>query len=277
MEIYSLGTKDINQVIRNYKNKGEQAKVSTSIEYNGNLYREIIFMKKGFINNKAVKGYLYIGEKNKLVEDKSTLRQLIKLGYYLNVFYNEKSNLYIKRALEGSENIKNQKVDCLKISNALDDLKKKGIKGTDEVKEIINKVIELRVENDNEIIKLVSKGEEYINDKGIYGDEIFSQLYSIYKEILMMNFTRIKLINSGIDYYDDIEEKASKQKGVLSIFIGKSKYMPFIKLSNLINNYKKILMTYGKILSQDKDKYEKFLLNVEKGNIDNIMNLIRNK
>lgn len=58
-----------------------------------------------------------------IINNHKSKGQLVKLAYYMNVFYNKESNIYIKRALEDSENIKDQKVEFYKITKALDSLK----------------------------------------------------------------------------------------------------------------------------------------------------------
>ncbi|WMJ81168.1 hypothetical protein RBU49_02645 [Clostridium sp. MB40-C1] len=276
MRVYSKGFKEAEDTINKYKNRGEETRVSIPIQYNGELYREIMFIKREQGNRIAV-GYLYIDDENKEVEDKSIARQLAKLGYYLNIFYNDESSLYIKRAMEGIQNIKNQKIEYSKLCFGLDKLKSEGEKGTDKTKEIIDEVIKLRIKNDDKISELLSLAENHINDNKFYGEDIFESLYSLYKEIMMLNFNRVKIIDSGKEYYDSIENKAKKRKGsLLTIFIGRNKCIPFIKLESLINNYKKILSTYEKILDMDESKYEKFLINVEKDNINLKMDVLRN-
>lgn len=276
MRIYSKDLKEVDEVIKKYKNKGEETRISIPVEYNGKLYREVMFIHKG--KNRVAVGYSYIDEENNEVEDKSVIRQLAKLGYYLNIFYNDESNLYLKKAMEGINSIKSQKIEYSFICKALDKIKEEGEEGTEEIRAIAKQVIDLREENDEKILKLLTIADNSISQENNYGENSFQELHNLYRDIMMLNFKRVKLIESGEAYYENILKRCKTHRGFLaSIFLGKKKYLPFMKLESLINEYKKILATYEKILDMNETKYEKFLMNVEKDNVNLKMSVVRNK
>ncbi len=56
--------------------------------------------------------------------------------------------------------------------------------------------------------------ESISNEEDTISEESFKKVYPIYKEILKLNFKNIKLIYSGIDYYDYIKECVNKKKKI---------------------------------------------------------------
>ncbi|MCY6483551.1 hypothetical protein OW763_04190 [Clostridium aestuarii] len=276
MSIYSVIPRELYVVVKEYMSRKEFAKISEGIEYNKKVYKEIIFTpSKRMVEE--FRGCLYIDENNDTVTDKSIQIQLSKLTYYLNVFCNEKSKLYIKKALENDDDIKNQKNDFYEINKALEALNSEGLKGIEKVEDIMEKILELRIRSNDRIKELLLKVDEYKKDNDIYSESILYELCPIYREILMINFKKVKLIESGKKYYDSIKISCKKRKKWFDIFTGKSKNIPFMKLSNIIGGYEKILSTYAPILSMHENQYEKFLIKREKDNIDAKMKLIRIK
>ncbi|AVQ39581.1 hypothetical protein C7M56_13185 [Clostridium botulinum] len=85
----------------------------------------------------------------------------------------------------------------------------------------------------------------------------------------------IKLIYSGIHYYDYIKECVNKKRKSFSIRFNKKLSEPLFKLDYQINYFKKLLKTYNEILCMNERDYLKSVYNSEKHNINERLKVLR--
>ncbi|MCR1935370.1 hypothetical protein ACQX0N_13075 [Clostridium tepidum] len=119
--------------------------------------------------------------------------------------------------------------------------------------------------------------EKTYNEEDFICEESLRKVYKIYEEILKLNFKNIKLIYSGINYYDDIKKSINKKRKSFSIKFNKKISEPLFKLEYQINYFKKLLKTYNKILYMNEREYLKFIYNSENSNINERLCIMRVK
>ncbi|EPY2274832.1 hypothetical protein ACXAUS_003742 [Clostridium sporogenes] len=266
----------LKEKLNSYTHKGEYLLVSGGIKYNEIEYREVLFNKKNLLIEE-VKGIVYVDENNNIVQDKNIQKSLARLSYYYEIFFciDKKNNIF--KALRNEEDLCKENKDIELSITALEFLQKEKIQDTEKFKNILLQLSSLRKKNNDLLKEMKSIIESISNEEDTISEESFKKVYPIYKEILKLNFKNIKLIYSGIDYYDYIKECVNKKRKSFSIRFNKKLSEPLFKLDYQINYFKKLLKTYNEILCMNERDYLKSVYNSEKNNINERLCIIRAK
>lgn len=266
----------LKEKLNSYTHKGEYLLVSGGIKYNEIEYREVLFNKKNLLIEE-VKGIVYIDENNNIVQDNNIQKSLARLSYYSEIFFciDKKNNIF--KALRNEEDLCKENKDIELSITALKFLQKEKIQDTEKVKNILLQLSSLRKKTNDLLKEMESIIESISNEEDTISEESFKKVYPIYKEILKLNFKNIKLIYSGIDYYDYIKECVNKKRKSFSIRFNKKLLEPLFKLDYQINYFKKLLKTYNEILCMNERDYLKSVYNSEKHNINERLCIIRAK
>ncbi|WP_434304131.1 hypothetical protein [Clostridium botulinum] len=266
----------LKEKLNSYTHKGEYLLVSDGIRYKEIEYREVLFNKKNLLIEE-VKGIVYIDENNNIVQDKNIQKSLARLSYYYEMFFclDKKNNIF--KALRNEEDLCKENKDIELSIKALEFLQKGKIKDTEKVKNILLQLPSLRKKTNDLLKQMESIIESISNEEDTISEESFKKVYPIYKEILKLNFKNIKLIYSGIDYYDYIKECVNKKRKSFSIRFNKKLSEPLFKLDYQINYFKKLLKTYNEILCMNEKDYLKFIYNSEKCNINERLKILRSE
>ncbi|MCW6087656.1 hypothetical protein, partial [Clostridium sporogenes] len=200
---YSRVDEALKEKLNSYTNKGEYLLVSDGIKYKEMEYREVLFNKKNLLIQE-VKGIVYIDENNNIVQDKNIQKSLARLYYYYEIFFclDKKNNIF--KALRNEEDLHKENKDIELSIKALEFLQKEKIKDTEKIRNILLELPSLRKRTNDLLKEMKSIIENIFNEEDTMSKESFEKVYTIYKEILKLNFKNIKLIYSGIDYYDYI-------------------------------------------------------------------------
>ncbi|MCB2299674.1 hypothetical protein [Clostridium tagluense] len=278
MPIYSPASKEILEIIKQYTKKGEVVKIFDPLEYNNILYREITFSKKLFRNfRKENLGYLYINEKNEIVNEKSLQERLAKLAYFSDVFYNAESRICIVNAFQEDGAIEKDKKDYKLVEAGLDFLTKEGIVDSEQVKQVVIKLPSVRKNNNAVLKQLMAKAGEYKTEKKYFNAHMLEELLPIYREALSINLQKIKLIDSGSGCYSNIKKTAEKKRKQMSIRFNHKLTQPLMKIIYMMGYFNKLVDTCIIISKMSDTEYFKYLGTIEKENIDYRVNLNRSK
>lgn len=266
----------LKEKLNSYTHKGEYLLVSGGIKYNEIEYREVLFNKKSLLIEE-VKGIVYINENNNIVQNKNIQKSLARLFYYYEIFFciDKKNNIF--KALRNEEDLCKENKDIELSIKALEFLQKEKIQDTEKVENILLQLSSLRKKTNDLLKEMESIIESISNEEDTISEESFKKVYPIYKEILKLNFKNIKLIYSGIDYYDYIKECVNKKRKSFSIRFNKKLSEPLFKLDYQINYFKKLLKTYNEILCMNEKDYLKFIYNSEKCNINERLKILRSE
>ena len=278
MPTYTIASNEILQHIKPYIKKGEIAKVFNTLEYNNILYKEITFNKKFF--NKFRKenlGYLYINEKNEIINEKSLQERLAKLAYFSEIFYNTESRVCIVNAFQNDGAIEKDKKDYKLVTEGLDFLSKEDIVDAEQVKQIVIKLPSIRKKN-NEVLKdFMDKSEEYKSEKNYFNAKMLEELLPTYREALSINLKKIKLIDSARGCYSNIKRTVEKKRKQMSIRFNRKLTEPLMKISYMMGYFIKLVDTCEIISKMSDTEYFKYLGTIEKENINYRVKLNRSK
>jgi hypothetical protein len=278
MSMYSIASEEILEHIKKYTRKGEIAKISDAFEYNNVLYREITFSRKLFKNfRKEDLGYIYINEKNEIIAEKSLQERLAKLAYFSEIFYNTKSRTCIVNAFQDEALIEKDRKDYKLVTEGLDFLTKEGIVDSEQVKQIIIKLPDIRKNNNKVLKELMEKAKELKEEKKYFNAYMLEELLPTYREALSINLQKIKLIDSGRDCYVNIKKTAEKKRKQMSIRFNRKLTEPLMKISYMMGYFIKLVDTCETISKMSDTQYFKYLSNVEKENVDFRVKLNRSK
>lgn len=278
MSIYTLASKEILDIIKQYTKRGEIVKVSEPLEYNNILYREIMFSKKLF--NKFRKedlGYIYINEKDQIVTEKSLQEKLAKLAYFSEVFYNTENRICIVNAFQDEGIIEKDKRDYKLVAEGLDFLTKEGIVDSEQVKQIIIKLPGIRKNNNEALKKLIDKAKECKEEKKYFNSYMLEELLPTYREALSINLQKIRMIDSGRECYANIKKTSEKKRKQMSIRFNRKLTEPLMKISYMMGYFIKLVSTCEAISKMSDTQYFKYLGTVERENIDYRVKLNRSK
>lgn len=278
MLLYSLISKEILEHIKEYTKKGEIVKISDALEYNNILYREIMFSKKLFKNlRKESLGYLYINEKNEIVKEKLLQERLAKLAYFSEIFYNEENRTCIINAYQEEGAIEKDRKDYKLVAEGLDFLTKEGIVDSEQVKQIVIKLPEIRKKNNLALKQLMSDACKYKEDKKYFNLNMLEKLLPEYRDALSINLQKIVLINSARDCYINIKKTSEKKRKQMSIRFNHKLTEPLMKISYTMGYFIKLVETCETISKMSDTQYFKYLGTIEKENIDFRVKLNRSK
>lgn len=261
MSIYMDVPKEIEKKISPYIQKGESTKL-INIKYDNKLYREIQFRKKAFgRGNYILKGILYLSEENEVVKSGPIIQGLGKLSFHYKNIFDRDNRFSLIATYEDEGAIKRQEDDFQKAINAINLLKDDINFDIEKIKSIIQKVISIR-KRKNESIEKIIKLEEVLKNKNyVFDEEMFSNSYSIFEDILRDNFKSITLIYSTREYYDEIKKECNKKKRGISIRFNLKVKENFYKLDYVLGYFKKIISTYSNIVDFNENSYIKFIRN----------------
>lgn len=273
---YTEVDKEIIEGLKQFIKNGEKCKVSGIIELNSKLYREVIFFKKYFGKMKLEsKGYLYLDGENKIVTDKVVLKDLIKLGYYYEIFYNDDKGAGILAALKTDGDIQRDKSGIEEIVNGLDFLLAQKVYAAERVKGVVTRMPRLR-EKSNSIIEELSNQIISIRQQDLrFNEQLLNKLYPYYEEILKTNFENIKYIATLQDCCDEVMREAEKKRKKWAVRLRSKALGSLIKVSDELSYYRRIITTYSSILHMNSNQYIKFLNNLNKERIEERLNLVR--
>lgn len=279
--MYGEASQEILKNINPYIKKGEVPKVSTAVEYCGNLYRKVVFQKSfvGKLRGKEEE-FLFINEKDEILNKKQVQRELVKLFYYYDIFFDEDNKISIYKTLQSESEIKKDENDYKEAEIGLkivgERLKKHEEKeGLKKVLGILKQVPELRKSNNEKLNELVNIIENMKKEKKAFNEECLSKIYPVYKEALMLNFKKIKVIYPGGQYYNNFKKMAEKTRRRQSLTFRTRHTTNLIKANYIMGYFEKVINTYSKILDMTEANYMKFLKEAEKNNIDTKINFIR--
>jgi hypothetical protein len=276
MLTYIEPSDEIMNLIKPYIRKGEACKISGEIELNGKLYREVIFSKrnlKSFKNEQQ--GYLYIASDNSILSSKNVQRELAKLAQYYEVFFSGEKSAGILAALQTERNIERESGHKEDICRGLDFLFKEGIEDAARVKEVINRMPELREAINLKVNELSSVADKAKETKMTFDEELLQKLYPVYEDILRLNFEKVRLIGSITDCCDYVKDQAEKKRKKWKIRFKSNLVGPLLRVSDEISYFRRVIRTYEKVLNMNVSQYIKFLNNLNKEKIENRASMIR--
>lgn len=274
---YTLASNELMGKLASYIKKGEVPLVSEVIKIKEKKYREVMINKKTFGGiKKQAQALLYITDEGEAVTDKNIQKELGKLAYYFNIFFPVDKTQSLFRAIRDNGIIEREKKDFQIADKGLNILVKDKVQYVENVRLIMKNIPELREKNNNKLISLKNKVENFEKQHREYSDELFKELYPIYMEVLDTNFQNIKAISTGKNYYDELKKHLNKKKKSLSVILNKNISEPLYKLDYMMGYFNKLLSTYSPILNMSTSEYKKFIENSEKNKIEKNLKLIRN-
>ena len=278
MAIYQLASKEILENIKQYTKSGELVKVSEALEYNNILYREITFSKK-FLSafRKETLGYLYINEKNEIINERSLQEKLAKLAYFSEVFFNTESKICIVNAFQDEGTVEKNRKDYKLVAEGLDFLTKEGALDSARVKEVVVKLPGIREKNNVVLKELMAKDGEYKQKKKCFNAQILEELLPIYREALSINMQKIRLVDASRECYANIKKIAEKKKKQMSIRFNHKLTEPLLKISYTMGYFIKLVNTCENISKMSDNQYFKYLGTIEKQNVDFRVKMNRSK
>lgn len=273
---YHQAKGELANAIRPYCNKDEVPYISDKIKYRNMTCREVIFYKKvlGGVKKHA-EGIMYITDDGELVMDKNDQKELARLAYYFNIFFTDDKDKNIFRAIRLKSVLEREKGDFECCMKGLDYLKEKGISHTEDVKKILQKIPEMRAENNQKLLDLKAQVDKLKEEGPELDEEVMSGLYPIYEQVLETNFENIKVIDSGKYYYDDMKTITAKYKRNVRLAFRRTVAENLYKLDYQLGFFKKLLITYEKVLGMTTSQYRKFIVDIEKKNIEESLKLVR--
>ncbi|GFR35675.1 hypothetical protein [Thermobrachium celere] len=218
MLVYQRAEGRFKEISDNYRNKNEVARVSLPIEYNGRLYREIQYNKVFLASvRQTVTGYLYVTEEGEKVLDKKDIKELAYLAYQFEVLFDDVFKGGIPKAVIDEKQLKKEEKDFEKMLIALDALKAEGLKDVDKIEEAFSKLTVLKRENNRALEELINKVNSLSKPDLIFSREVLNEIMPYYREALLKNFKKIKLINSTRNQLDDVKQALNKKKKSIKI------------------------------------------------------------
>lgn len=277
MQVFTSPEGKFKDIASKYKKSGEVIRVSLPIEYEGKKYKEIVYNKTLFGKmKKSIEGVVFLTEDGEYVSDIRLKKELCNLGYYFEVMLDDKSLKELKNAVTSELEITKQMEDYEHISMAIENMKASNVLGIDTVITILNKLPNHKRENNKAIEAYLEQLQSKEAEGFVFNNTVYNELYSFYREILIKNFQRVRLVASGKRFYDDIKREAQKRKRSMTArFNSHEIFMGLTKLPVEMDHLKSIVSVYESVTDMKQEEYLKHLKSVEKTNINDRIQLLR--
>lgn len=277
MLVFTNDQKELNTLSEKYKKSGEISSVSLPIEFEGRKYRAIVYRQTLLGKpKKDINGIVFVNENNEAEGNQRVIKELLGLLYYMELLLDDKSIEAFNKAIAPDMEIQKEKRDYGEIIDMFQELKDAGVTNLENLRGLFIKLPQLKEENNLIIKKYIDAVNSIQAEDFVYNKEIQDKLMPLYRDVLLKNIQRVKYVNSGRYYYDDIKEKAGKLRGRYKWrLINRGGIEPLNKLDQTISYFKRMLKVYEQILNLNDAQYLKYIKNTENHNIESRLELIR--
>jgi hypothetical protein len=277
MPVFSKPNDIYKDISNKYKRPREAAVISNPIEIDGRKYREIVYNKTflGKVTDKT-QGFTYITEDGSVVTDIRRQKQLSEIAFYSRLIFDDAYSGNIKSAITPETKIAREEEENKIVIEGLEVLKDEGVSGIVIIIDILSKLPGIKRENNIALVDFVNKLEKYNTEGIILNKALIDELLPYYRSALTKNFERIKLVNKGKKYYDDINSQISKRKKQLKTrFVDRQGKQILNMIENKISYLKKILEVYDAIANMSEAEYIKYLNKTDETNINKNLEMVR--
>lgn len=269
MEVFEKCQSPFGETSDKYKKRGEIALVSRPVEFGGKTYRQIVFQKTflGKVKEKMT-GILFATEDGQIVDNTTVKREIGDMVYQFQNIFDYKHIDKLSKTISSEEEKVREKEDLNLMLEALEKLKIEGIEGIDMIVTVMTKLPQIKMENDKAIEEFIAKVDKYQSEDIIITRDMIEDVKFSYRSILIKNFQRVKLINKGRYFYDNVvKETKSRRKKISNRISGFDLYFGMQKLGDQMDRFKKILTMYTKITDMSEDEYIRYLKEMDKTNL----------
>lgn len=277
MSVFSIPEGQLKDISEKYKKSGETAVISNPIEIYGKKYREIVY-NKTFLGkaNRKIQGLIYITEDGTVANDKKLQKQISEIAFYSRLIFDEAYAGNIKSAIAPESKIKREEEENKVVIGGLEVLNNDGVSSTAIIAEILSKLPQIKRENNSALEDFLYKLENYKGKEVLLSKTLIDELLQYYRSPLIKNFERIRLINKGRKYYDDISNEVSKRKKQFKTrFLDRQGKQILTMIENKISYLKKVLDVYDAIANMSEAEYIKYLNKMDETNINNNLETVR--
>lgn len=269
MELYRTLTKEEAAIINKYVKTFEEVKISEAAMYAGKLYREVIFKKKF---GKAV-SYMYLDGYNNIVQDKITVLRLGRIFFFMDCYLNSEPGSIIY-ALQSKEDVVKDKDDFKLAKEALDLVGKHPEKykitahDINEVKKNLTKVIDMRLETNKKLEAFKSSVDREMDNNEYFNEEIIEKCMPQYKDVMLLNYEKVKLIASKNNCYGALKGAAEKLRRSYNLRMVTGHTEQLSKLQYTMGYFQNLITSYGSIPNMSSNQYLKSIENAGKVNAE---------
>lgn len=276
MDIYQQVPDEYKSIAIQYSHKGEYLQISNPVIWQDKKYFEIVYNRKvlGFFKN-GIAGRLIIDEQGLAVKNRDILDTLARLFYFYSLLFNKQAADF-KKTIKTDIQAANEENRYKEASVILEHLSGQGVAGAGRVKSIIDRYSSMKKEENNVTKMVVDKINKYESSDILFSQQLFEEVYPLFTKLLVMNFERVKLINTASDYYDSVKEEIIKRKKTLKNRINKNLQDTMTKPENIITFFINILKYYNEVINYSTDRYIKYLSNKDDEEIKKYLSYLRN-
>lgn len=275
MPIFTACEGKFNDICQKYKKSGEMAEVSRPLKYRNEMYREIIYKKKSLFSKGEIAGRIIIDEFGQVVIDDRLISRLAPYFYYMESLFDRNYRKRISRTILSEDALNKEAENYQLMIFPLEVLEREGMEGIKEVTEIIEFLPENKKENNKSIKNYLDKSQEYENSDKIFDCDIIEEVKLLYKETLMQNFRKVKTVNKGRDYYDNIKRAITGSGRRRMRSMGKYVLLGSTRLEDSINSFIRALKLYDPVLDMTENQYFQYISKMDYDKIKELETTIR--
>jgi hypothetical protein len=283
MGIYKEPNSEEIKIVKKYSKSFEDIKVSDPVLFAGNTYKEVTFERKGAAKVlRKEKGYIYIDSNNKVVEDEKMIMRLGRIFFFMDAFLNDDKDSII-RALQNDEEVEKNKVDFKLMMKGFDIIEERNKKYDIEhkevvkVKDILNKLIDLRANTNIKLEAFLKVVEEAMSKQEYFDENIIDTCMPAYKEVMNCNYEKVKLIARGASSYNYLKKAAEKVRKQYAIRFNVTYTDPLMKVNYMMGYFESLIRAYETIINMSYGQYMKSIENSGKINAEYKLMELRNK
>jgi len=283
MGIYKEPNSEEIKIVKKYSKSFEDIKVSDPVLFAGNTYKEVTFGRKGAAKVlRKEKGYIYIDSNNKVVEDEKTIMRLGRIFFFMDAFLNDDKDSII-RALQNDEEVEKNKVDFKLMMKGFDIIEERNKKYDIEhkevvkVKDILNKLIDLRANTNLKLEAFLKVVEEAMSKQEYFDENIIDTCMPAYKEVMNCNYEKVRLIAKGASSYNHLKKAAEKVRKQYAIRFNVNYTDPLMKVNYMMGYFESLIRAYETIINMSYGQYMKSIENSGKINAEYKLMELRNK
>lgn len=262
MSIYGPVQENFESVAQRFRRKGESVRISKPVVMGGSKYYGLIY--KSFVGS-DLSGLILIDEYGAVVKG-DVLQELLEVFYYYNLFF-DTTVVDLNTALKSDSWLKREKLNYFDACRMLIILSDQGMEGAMDVKDIVDEIPSMSQEENDALKAFLNKVKEYEDEEVVFSRDIMDKLIPMYEGAVLMNFQKVKFINTGKGYYNAIIREISGRGRKLKSIFNRGQQSASLNLESIVTFFLNVLEYYGDSVNMSDEDY---IESVKKNHKDNM-------
>lgn len=265
MELYTKPGKAFDSIVNENLKSKEYAILSIPMEYDGNIYRKILYYKAKFGKSAAeAVGIVFISDDGRIIKDKEMKRQLVVSFRRMELLLSPRSSKRFKNAYTSEKQLQIDERDYQDIIETMEVLKEKGTDGTEPICEMLRNLSSAKREINNAVEIYRKCLDKCLAQKDKANAKDIDSLYEAYLGVMVANFKKIRLINTASNDYAKVRKAAIRMRRSVKMLFSFGRIKKGLSdIDYMFSYFSRLLAIYKDVTHMSVDRYKAYLKDME--------------